>query len=137
MTVISDNLTDLAGTPETQPVFFSTFALRDNADGTAIVTTTTHSYTPVDGAITTDDLDPGPARVKIGMRSYSIDIPDWGTPIRLMPLIEAGLPVSPSDEIAAVRNGGGVAIIKVLTEDEYAALTSTDPETMYVVVPNP
>ncbi len=137
MTYIVDTLTDLAGTHETNPVIFSTHVIRDNDDGTAIVTTTTHSYRPVAGVITTGDLDPGPARVRIGARYYDIDIPDWDTPIRLMPLIEAGLPVTPADEIAAVRNGGGVARIQVLTEAEYAALTSTDPETLYVVVPNP
>ncbi|WP_280448474.1 phage upper tail fiber protein [Nocardia brasiliensis] len=137
MTVITDTLTDLAGEPEKDPIFFSTYAVRDSVDGTAIITTTTHQYLPINGVITTGNLQPGPARVRIGVHTYAIEIPEWATPIRLMPLIEAGLPVPPGDEIAAVRNGGGVARIQALTEDQYAALTSTDPATLYIVVPNP
>ncbi|MEV6555856.1 hypothetical protein AB0M22_09080 [Nocardia sp. NPDC051756] len=134
MTVITDTLTDLAGAPEKDPVFFSTYVIRDKSDGSAIVTTTTHQYLPINGVITTGNLEPGPARVRIGMQTYAIEIPDWGTPIRLMPLIEAGLPVLPGDEIAAVRNSGGVARAQRITESAYLALTAPDPETLYVVV---
>lgn len=136
MTVITERITDLAGTGEVDRIPFYIKAIRENADGNAIVTTVRHDYTPdADGDITTGDLDPGPAVVRIGMVEYAIDIPDSGTPVRLWPLIEAGLPVVPAEQAHAVVNGGGVARAQRITESAYLALAAKDPETLYVVVP--
>lgn len=134
MTVITETLTDLAGTPHTEAVFFSTYILRENDDGDAIVTTSVRSYTPVDGVVTTEDLDPGPAKVRIGMSTYDIEIPESATPVRLWPLIETGLPEPPSLVGAYVVNGGGVARIQKISESAYLALSTPDPETLYVVL---
>lgn len=137
MTVISENVENIAGADNQTPFAFAAPVIRDSFDDTAFITTTPTRVMPVAGVLTTPDLDPGPAVVRIGLRTYSIEIPDSPTPIRLLPLVEAGLPIPPTEEASAVRNGGGVALIRVLTEAQYAALTSRDPETLYVVVPNP
>lgn len=137
MTVIQENVTSIAGIDNTTPFTFAAPVIRDNDGDTAFVTTAPTRLLPVGGVLTTPNLDPGPAVVRIGLRAYLIDIPDSSTPIRLWPLVLAGLPVPPAEEAAAVRNGGGVALIRVLTEAQYSALTSRDPETLYVVVPNP
>lgn len=137
MTVITELLVDVAGTPHTDEVFFSSYILRENDDGNALVTTSVRSYTPVNGVITTEDLDPGPARVRIGVNTYDIEIPESATPVRLWPLIETGLPAPPSLVGNYVINGGGIARVQKLTQSEYAALTLPDPETEYSVVPDP
>ncbi|MBF5002407.1 hypothetical protein IRT45_35410 [Nocardia sp. BSTN01] len=138
MTVITDKITDLAGLAEPDNIVFETTAIRQNAAGTQIVNTRRHRYPPdEDGQFTTDDLDPGPARVWIGLGAYDIEIPDYDSPVRLGPLIEAGLPV-PAEEVArAVVNGGGVARIKAVSQSEFGELTSLDPETFYGVFPDP
>lgn len=136
MTVIIENLKDLAGTPETDPVFFSTFVIRDSVDGTAIITTTTHRYLPVNGVLTTGSLEPGPAKVRLGSTTYDILIPTSATPIRLMPLIEAGLPAPPTPQASVVVNGGNFARGQVMTAAQYAALTSTttpDPGSVFLI----
>ncbi|MFI6368722.1 hypothetical protein ACIBG0_39075 [Nocardia sp. NPDC050630] len=137
MTVISEPISNIAEADNDTDFFFSSPVLRESGDGTGMVTTTPILVNAVAGVLTTPDLDPGPTKVRIGLNSYYIVIPDSVTPVRLWPLILAGLPVPPAEEAEAVRNGGGVALITVLTEAEYAALTSVDPETLYVVVPNP
>ncbi|MCM6778016.1 hypothetical protein NDR87_31025 [Nocardia sp. CDC159] len=137
MTVISQAITDIAGTPEVDSIRFATYAIRESAEGTALVTTKVHTYQPdEDGVLTTGDLDPGPAKVMIGARAYAIEIPDSATPIQLWPLIEAALPVPISEEATAVRNGGGFARGQVMTAAEYSALTSVttpDPGSMFFV----
>lgn len=135
MTVISDRITDLAGTAEVDSIAIFATGLRENAAGTALVTTTRHDYIPdEDGVITTDDLDPGHAQVRIGMKTYAIDIPDYATPITLWPLIQAGLEIDPTEQQHAVVNAGGVARALRITESAYLALTTKDPDTLYVVV---
>lgn len=136
MTVISEPIENIAGADNSTPFVFTSYVVREGFDGERLITPRTTRYVAVGGVLTTDSLDPGPGVVKINGITYPIDIPDWPTPVRLWPLIEAGLPVLPSDLAAAVRNAGGVALIKVLTEAEYAALTATDPETLYIVVSN-
>lgn len=136
MTVISDQVTDLAGLGETDSIVFETFVIRDNKAGTAIVNTRRHKYAPdEDGTFTTDDLDPGPARVTLGVggSAYDITIPDDDNEIRLMPLIEAGLPVPAVEEAAAVRNLGGVDGIRRVTQAWYDTQPH-DPATLYIVV---
>ena len=130
MTVISDVVESVAGTGDDRVIVFAIKRVRQNVDGNAIVSTEHVQYTPVDGAFTTDDLDPGPATVKIHSQVYPITIPDSDTPVRLWPLIDAGLP-APAPTAGFVRNGGGVARIEWVTEAAYAALVK-DPETTYI-----
>lgn len=136
MTVISQSVTDIAGTPEVESIRFATYAIRDSSDGTSLITTKIHAYEPVAGVLTTGDLDPGPAKVIIGARAYAIEIPDSATPVQLWPLIEAGLPIPVAEEASAVRNGGGFVRGQVLTAAEYSALvaaTTPDPGSIYFV----
>lgn len=136
MTVISQPITDIAGAPEADTIRFATYAIRDSADGASIITTKVHAYEPTAGVLTTDDLDPGPAKVIIGAHAYAIEIPDSATPILLWPLIEAGLPVPITEEASAVRNGGGFVRGQVMTASEYSALvasTTPDPGSMFFV----
>lgn len=134
MTVISEPIEDIAGADNFTQFEFASTVLRESDDGTGLVTILPVFLTAVDGVLTTPDLDPGSASVRIGRRLYHIEIPDSATPIRLWPLIEAGLPVPPSEEASAVRNGGGVARIQRISETDYSALVTPDPETLYVVV---
>ncbi|NEW33857.1 hypothetical protein GV791_14980 [Nocardia cyriacigeorgica] len=133
MTVISEPVGDIAGADDATVFVFSSKVLRESGDGTGLITTRLASLQAEDGVLTTPDLDPGPAVVRIGAREYQIEIPDSPTPIRLWPLIEAGLPVPPTEEATAVRNGGGVARIQRISQTEYDALVTPDPETLYVV----
>jgi hypothetical protein len=68
--------------------------------------------------------------------TYPITIPDSATPVRLWPLIEAGLPIPPAQQASAVINGGGIARVQKITESAYAALITPDPETEYSVIPD-
>ncbi|PSR64012.1 MULTISPECIES: hypothetical protein [Nocardia] len=136
MTVISDKITDIAGLGETDNVVFETITIRDNIGETAIVTTRRHSYAPgEDGTFTTDDLDPGPARVRVGLSTYNIEIPDTSDAIRLMPLIEAALPMPPAETAAAVHNFGGVSGMKAVTQSWWDS-NPHDPATFYIVLPD-
>ncbi|MFC9769112.1 hypothetical protein [Rhodococcus jostii] len=131
MTVISEPITTLAGVSDRTLVTFYVQALRPTFAGVGIITPTRVQVLPVGGVLTTPDLDPGPARVCWGTTTYRIVIPDSGTPVALWPLIDAGLPV-PSNEPGFVRNAGGIARIQRITESAYAALTTPDPETLYI-----
>lgn len=133
MTTISEPLANIAGVDETAPVTFYTDELRENADGTGTVTTRVHHVWPVNGVVTTEDLDPGPARVRIGLVTYPIVIPNSVSPVRLWPLIDASIPPPPSTNLF-VRNGGGIARVQRISASAYAALLSPDPETLYFVV---
>lgn len=134
MTVITEPIENIAGADNNTRFEFSSTILRESDDGTSLITVNPVFLTAADGVLTTPDMDPGPAQVRIGQRLYLIDIPDTATPVRLWPLIEAGLPVPPVEEATAVRNGGGVARIQRLSEEAYSALETPDPETLYVVV---
>lgn len=134
MTVISEHVDNIAGADDGTVFVFASILLRDSDDGTSLITTTPTRVTPVAGVLTTPDLDPGAAKVSIGLsRAYQIDIPDSPTPIRLWPLIEAGLPVPPAEEATAVRNFGGIAGAKRVTLAEYQAMPTPDLETLFVV----
>jgi hypothetical protein len=134
MTVISELIENIAGADNNTGFEFASTILRESDDGTGMITIHPVFLTATAGVLTTPDIDPGPARVRIGQRLYAIEVPDSETPVRLWPLIEAGLPIPPSEEAAAVRNGGGVALIKRISESDYSALVTPDPETLYVVV---
>lgn len=133
MTVISETVADIAGADDrTVFAFASATPVRTAADGTGLITGRPVLLTATGGVLTTPGLDPGPAVVRVGPRSYSIDIPDSPTPILLSPLIEAGLPVV-VDGIHAVVDGGGVRRIQRMTQAAYDALVTPDPETLYVI----
>lgn len=136
MTVISEPV-DTIGGADAQTVFqFSSPVLRDSSDDTALITTVVVRVAPVAGVLTTPDLDPGIAAVRVGPKSYAITIPDSPTPVRLWPLIQAGLPVPPAEVAAAVHDGGGAARIQVMTSAQYTALvasTTPDPGSIFLV----
>lgn len=136
MTVIAEPIADIAGADNyTQFIFYSP-ALRESDDGTGLITARPYFIVAESGVLITPDLDAGLATVRVGQRAYNITIPDSPSPVRLWPLIEAGLPVPPSQEASAVRNGGGFARIQRIAAAAYAALVTPDPETLYVVVPD-
>ncbi|MGW4090024.1 phage upper tail fiber protein [Nocardia sp. NPDC004750] len=134
MTVISEDVADIAGADDTTQFEFSSPFVRESGAGGGLITTRARFFTAVNGVLTTPSLDPGPTIVRIGQATYHIEVPDSATPILLTPLLEAATPVPPADEAAAVRNGGGVARIQRITESAYLALTTPDPETLYVVL---
>lgn len=133
MTTISEPLANIAGVDETDPVTFYLDTIRENADGAGTVTTRIHQVWPINGVVTTEDLDPGPARVRIGLVTYPIVIPDSVTPVRLWPLLDAAIP-PPKATNLFVRNGGGIARAQRISAAGYAALVTPDPETLYFVV---
>lgn len=134
MTVISEPIHDIAGANETDPIIFRARAIRSNAAGTGTTTTREHRFYPVAGVLTTTSLDPGPAQVVVGLTAYNIVIPSSGSTIRLQPLIDAGMPTPESDTESFVRNGGGIRRAQRLTEAEYTAIPTPDPETLYIVI---
>lgn len=134
MTVISEPIAHIGGADDRTAFEFSSPILRENDAGTGTITRAPVHLVAIEGVLTTPGLDPGPCTVRIGQTAYQIEIPDSPTPVRLWPLIEAGLPVPAEEEAAAVRNGGGVARIQRLTQTEYAAIVTPDPETLYVVI---
>jgi hypothetical protein len=136
VTVIHESVATIAGADAQTTFTFSSPALRDSSDDDALITTVGVRLIPVAGVLTTPDLDPGPATVRVGLTSYSIDIPESLTPVRLWPLIQAGLPIPSAEDSAAVRNGGGAARIQVMTTAEYTALvasTTPDPGSIFLV----
>lgn len=133
MTVISEPISSIAGADDLTVFVFRSLRNRQSDDGTGFVTTRIETMQASGGVLTTPDMDPGPAAVKIGATEYKITIPDSDDPIRLWPLVEAGLPVPPAEEATAVRNGGGVRRIAVAELDDYLAMPTPDPETVYIV----
>lgn len=133
MTVIAEPLHDIGGIKETDSVTFFIDVVREDSGGTGTTTTTQHRVAPTDGVIITEDLDPGPARVRIGLVTYPIVIPDSVSPVRLWPLIDASMPPPPITNLF-VKNGGGIARAQRISAATYAALATPDPETLYLVV---
>ncbi|MBF6189410.1 hypothetical protein [Nocardia farcinica] len=136
MTVISEPVASIAGADDFTAFEFAAVVLRENHAGTGLVTPRPVRLVASDGVLTTPELDPGPAIVRIGQRAYRIEIPDWPEPVRLMPLIEAGLPVQPSETASPVINAGGIRRVIDVTVSEYAALDPPDPDTLYIVFPD-
>lgn len=134
MTVISEPVEDIGGADDNTQFEFSSPILRESDDGLGLITRRPVRVVAEDGVLTTPELDPGPALVRIGGRAYDIEIPDSDTPVRLWPLIETGLPIPPEEEASAVVNGGGVARIQKLSQAAYDAIPTPDPETLYIVV---
>lgn len=137
MTVISDTMVDIGHGPNVDALYIYAPGLRDSGDSTQIITGQWLSV-PIApaGTFTSPDLEPGPARVRIGGIAYELIVPDSDTPVRLWPLIDAAVP-PPPDTAGFIRNGGGVMRAQVLTEAQYSGIGTPDPETLYIVVPNP
>jgi hypothetical protein len=133
MTVISENVGDIAGADNSTVFVFASAAVRNSSAGTALITDRAETYTAVGGVLTTGDLDPGLAIVRVGVHKWAIEIPDSPTPIRLQPLLDAATPIPPAQEASAVRNGGGVRRIEVDELADYAAIATPDPETLFFI----
>lgn len=131
MTVVSETLTDAAGNPETKPLTFFIEQIRESASGTSTISVK-RVDAPVVGGVLTVNLDPGPARVEWRGKTYAIIVPVSATPVRLWPLIDAGLPAPGLGEPGFVRNAGGIARVQRTTIANYAAIPSKDPETLYI-----
>ncbi|MFC9892098.1 hypothetical protein ACFVMC_00250 [Nocardia sp. NPDC127579] len=132
MTLISEPVASIASADNNTVFGFQSILDRENAAGTGMVTAALVTTQAIDGVLQIA-LDPGETIVNVGSRRYLITVPDSAIPIRLWPLIQAGLPVPPAQEAAAVRNGGGVRRIAVAELDDYLAMPSPDPETVYIV----
>lgn len=133
MTVISEPISSIAGADDLTVFVFRSILTRESADGTGLVTSRIETLQADAGVLTTPDLDPGAASVRIGAAEYRIEIPDSEDPVRLWPLIEAGLPVPPAEEATAVRNGGGIRRAEAVELEDYLAIVGPDPETLFVV----
>ena len=133
MTVISEPIADIADIAYDNVVVFWVPELRQSADAASIVVENRREYAVVAGVLTTDDLQPGPAHVQIGHQVYPIIIPESATPVRLWPLIDAGMPPPPPTAEGFVRDGGGIARAVALSQAEYDAIPTPDPATFYVI----
>lgn len=134
MTVISDRFADISEHGDARAVQIWAPFMRDNTTGEFVVTPQhVHVAITSDGSFTTPDLQPGPARVRIGGVAYDITIPEFEEEIRLGPLLAAALPIPPAEEATAVRNLGGLAGALVMELGDYNALSSIDPETAYLI----
>jgi hypothetical protein len=132
---ITQDIRDIAGVPDNATVWFwQNDEPRFAADGVTMISTRRVSVKPVAGHITVE-LEPGPAAVQLGIRTYEFVVPDIDA--TLMPLIQAGLSQPRGLVGNYVVNGGGIARTQKITESEYAALTFPDPETEYSVIPDP
>lgn len=135
MTVIVESIDSIAGADSSTVFQFSSPIVRDSSGDNALITTISVQVKPIDGVLTTPDLDPGPATVQVGVTPFAITIPASPTPIRLWPLIQAALPVPPAEVSTAVRDGGGAARIQVMTAAEYTALVAAstpDPGSIFL-----
>lgn len=133
MTILFDKVEDIAGATEHTPIVFWAPELRESDSGDGIVTLQHHSVYAENGEFTTPDMDAGPAVVQIGVRQYQITIPESPDPIRLWPLIDAGMPAPPpSEQYQFVRNGGGLVRVQAVNLEDYEDMV-WDPGTMYII----
>lgn len=133
MTVIIEHVSSIAGADDNTIFGFQSIHDRESFDGTGMITSALRTMQAKAGVLTTPPLDPGPTIVHVGSRRYKIQIPDSPTPIRLWPLIQAGLPIPPAQEADAIRNLGGIRGGRVAELDDYQAIPTPDPETLYFV----
>ena len=130
---ITQTIRDIAGISDNAPVFFYQHEHpRAAEDGVTMVSTRRTSAKPVAGVLTVQ-LEPGPARVELGGRTYSILVPDIDA--TLLPLILQGLPAPPPPGSDFVRNLGGIWAVQDVTLSWWNA-NPHDPNTMYVVFPD-
>jgi hypothetical protein len=129
---ITQDIRDIAGVPDNATVWFwQNSEPRAAEDGATMISTRRVSVKPVAGHITVE-LEPGPAAVQLGIRTYEFVVPDVDAV--LLPLIQTGLPGPTSLVGNYVVNGGGAARFQKVTASEFAAITTPDPETVYFVV---
>lgn len=135
MTVITSLVRDIAAADAATVFTFEVPRTRGGAAGTGIVTTRAHRYTSEHGLLTTDDLDPGPAILRLSgvPGEYRITIPDSTDPVQLWPLLDAATPPSDGEwGTGVVRNGGGVSRAVAVESPDYPGLVK-DPATIYFV----
>ena len=140
MTILVEPMHDTAGFGEAQPVTFKSLYVRQSFDGTGMITRAPVRVIPVNGVLTTTDLDPGPTLIKIGPETRLCEMPDSGITLRLFPIWDGGQPFGsatpqPFSEEWYVRNGGNVYRIEDIPEGVFASLASVDPNTLYIVFP--
>lgn len=135
MTILTANVRDVAGADDNTIFTFEIPTVRGSADG-GIATVRACRYTARFGVITTDDLEPGPAVLRISgdpSGAYQITIPVSAEPVQLWPLIDAAVPPDEQSwSTGFVRNAGGVARIQAVHVDEYPGLVK-DPATFYIL----
>ncbi|WP_407107878.1 hypothetical protein [Rhodococcus aetherivorans] len=133
MTVLTANIRDIAGADAATVFTFEVPSVRAGTDG-GLVTVRSYRCTAEHGVLTTEDLEPGPATLRIsGGRAveYRITIPDSDTPVQLWPLIDAATePDNTAWATGFVRNGGGIARTQAIPAADYPGLVK-DPATMY------
>ena len=113
-------------------VYFTVNERRYVAAGDFVVVQVRVPCRLVSGVLTSPDLVAGPALVQIGSVGpiYEIQIPESANPVRLWPLIDAGMPQPPAGAPGFVRNGGGIARAEVAAMQDYPTHPK-DPATMY------
>ena len=142
MTILVEPMHDTAGGfGGAQPVTFKSLYVRQSFDGTGMITRDPVRVTPVNGILTTEELDPGPTLIKIGPETRLCEIPDSGITLRLLPIWDGGQPFgsatpSPFSEDWYIRNGGSVYRFEDMSEGVFASLASVDPNTLYIVFPS-
>lgn len=100
MTILFDEFADLADGPVSGVVEIWRPDLAPDTDGPGATTTNRVVVSVVDGAMTTPDLDPGPARVMLRLGTWApprdIVIPDSAEPVRLTELFGQYEPQPPA-----------------------------------------
>ncbi|BAH52305.1 hypothetical protein [Rhodococcus opacus] len=135
MPILVAHFGDIADVDETETVDFWCKTIRQGTTERDIVTNVRRGFPLIAGELETSNLQPGPAVVAWRDQMHQITIPDVDGEVNLWPLIDAGMTV-PTMVAGFVRNAGGVSRIARVTEAEIAELEQ-DPETFYVVMPNP
>jgi len=132
---ITQDIRDIAGVDDDSVIWFSQHEHpRAAEDGVTMISTRRVSAKPVSGVLTVQ-LEPGPARVQLGPRSYDIEVPDVDGP--LLPLLLNGLPPPPPGGTAWVRNRGRVYAVEDVTLSWHNAhIDELDPSTLYIVFPD-
>lgn len=140
VTVLTATIRDIADVDDRTVFTFVLPTVRETADG-GVATVRERRYTAESGVLTTGDLEPGPAVLRISgfaNGDYHITIPDSDEPVQLWPLIDAATP--PEHEAwmtGYVRNAGGVARVAAMVDEEYWQLVADgldDPATVYITV---
>ncbi len=136
MTVLTTAVRDIAGADDRTIFTFEIPIVRGSTDG-GVVTVRQCRYVASGGVLTTDDLEPGPAvlRMSSGLSTeYRITIPDSAEPVQLWPLIDAATPPGESVQWGTgyVRDAGGVARVRAVPAADYPGLVK-DPATYYIL----
>ena len=92
MTILTETFKNIAGQPATGTVEFVCTQIRQGSNGTSAITTSPTSVRLVNGVMTSPDLDPGAALVRLKIGEYDggsvrIVIPVSAEPVQLFPLM--------------------------------------------------